>query len=64
MSNHEGMGRRATQFKNGAELDDILHAGRDLVDNNGSHSKAKTRYARRARRLTKASLRNGSHEEA
>ena len=57
MSNNEGMGRRAT--KNGTELDDIKHAGRDLVDNNKNHSRAKTRVNRRTRRGVRQALRNG-----
>jgi hypothetical protein len=55
--NREGMGRRATL--NGTELDDLLHAGRDTVDNHRNHSRAKVRRNRRVRRQVRAGLRNG-----
>lgn len=56
MGNNEGMGRRAA--KNGTELDDLLHAGKDTVDNNRNHAKAKIRRNKRVRREVRQALRN------
>lgn len=56
MVTFESMNRR--HIVNGTELDDLLHAGRDLVDNNGNHSRAKIRRNRRVRRQVRAELRN------
>ena len=58
MGNNEGMGRRAISPET---LDDdvIKHHKRERVDNHGAQAKAAKLYRRRARRLTKAALRNG-----
>lgn len=62
MINHEGMGRRAI----GPEtLDDDVIAShkKRRVDNHGGQARAARLYRRRERRLTRASLRNGTYEE-
>lgn len=60
MITFESMNRRP--ILNGTELDDLLHAGRDIVDNNRNHSTAKVRRNRRNRRLVRADLRTGNYE--
>lgn len=58
MGNNEGMGRRAISPET---LDDDVIAShkKRRVDNHGGQAKAAKLYRRRARRLTKAELRNG-----
>lgn len=62
MINHEGMGRRAIGPE--TEDDDVIKGHKKhRVDNHGAQAKAARLYRRRARRLTRASLRNGTYEE-
>lgn len=62
MTTNEGMGRREISPET---LDDDVIASRKKrrVDNHGGQAKAARLANRRARRLTRASLRNGTHEE-